>query len=57
MNAPSTTQPDWTALKARVSNRLSRHFCSTPFALQSTSPMVSFTSERMKPVAAALVAP
>ena len=38
-----TAQPDWPALKARVSNRLSRHFCTAPFRLRNARPMVSFT--------------
>jgi peptidoglycan/xylan/chitin deacetylase (PgdA/CDA1 family) len=33
----------WSALKARVSNRLARHLRTTPFELRNTSPMVSFT--------------
>jgi len=36
-------RPDWTALKARVSNRLSRHLCAAPFRLRNKGPMVSFT--------------
>jgi peptidoglycan/xylan/chitin deacetylase (PgdA/CDA1 family) len=43
MNAPSIMQPDWSALRARVSNRLARHLCTAPFQLSSTGPMVSFT--------------
>lgn len=33
----------WPALKARVSNRLSRSFCATPFRLRNERPIVSFT--------------
>jgi peptidoglycan/xylan/chitin deacetylase (PgdA/CDA1 family) len=36
-------QTEWPALQARVSNRLSRYFCTTPFKLRNTRPMVSFT--------------
>jgi peptidoglycan/xylan/chitin deacetylase (PgdA/CDA1 family) len=36
-------RPDWSALKARVSNRLARHFGGAPFRLQNKAPMVSFT--------------
>ena len=36
-------RPDWSALKARVSNRLARHFGAVPFRLQNKTPMVSFT--------------
>jgi peptidoglycan/xylan/chitin deacetylase (PgdA/CDA1 family) len=39
MNMP----PDWSALKARVSNRLARHLYIAPLRLPGTSPMVSFT--------------
>src|SRR6202041_2108116 len=35
--------PDWSALKARVSSRLARHFGGAPFRLQNKAPMVSFT--------------
>jgi peptidoglycan/xylan/chitin deacetylase (PgdA/CDA1 family) len=36
-------QTDWRNLKARVDNRLSRYFCTTPFKLCNTHPIVSFT--------------
>jgi peptidoglycan/xylan/chitin deacetylase (PgdA/CDA1 family) len=36
-------QLGWSALRDRVSNRLARHFCATPFQLSGTGPMVSFT--------------
>jgi len=35
--------PRWSALKARVSNRLSRDWCTAPYRLRSDGPMVSFT--------------
>jgi peptidoglycan/xylan/chitin deacetylase (PgdA/CDA1 family) len=35
--------PGWSALRARVSNRLARHLGTAPFQLPGTSPMVSFT--------------
>jgi peptidoglycan/xylan/chitin deacetylase (PgdA/CDA1 family) len=34
---------DWSALKARVGNRLARRFGGAPFRLQNKAPMVSFT--------------
>ncbi len=36
-------QTDWQDLKARVDNRLSRYFCTTPFTLSNARPIVSFT--------------
>jgi peptidoglycan/xylan/chitin deacetylase (PgdA/CDA1 family) len=36
-------RPDLSALKARVSNRLARHFGVAPFRLRNKAPMVSFT--------------
>jgi peptidoglycan/xylan/chitin deacetylase (PgdA/CDA1 family) len=36
-------RPEWSGLKARVSNRLARHFGAVPFRLQNSAPMVSFT--------------
>lgn len=38
-----TAQTGWRELKARVDNRLSRHFCATPFTLRNKRPVVSFT--------------
>jgi peptidoglycan/xylan/chitin deacetylase (PgdA/CDA1 family) len=35
--------PRWSALKARVSNRLARDWCIAPHQLRSDGPMVSFT--------------
>ena len=43
----------WPALKARVSNRLSRHFCTTPFRLRNQRPMISFTFDDFPESAAA----
>ena len=48
---------DWTALKARVSNRLSRHLCVAPFRLRNKGPMVSFTFDDTPGSAAAVGAP
>jgi peptidoglycan/xylan/chitin deacetylase (PgdA/CDA1 family) len=36
-------RPDWSSLKARVSNKLARHLRLAPFCLRNQSPMVSFT--------------
>jgi peptidoglycan/xylan/chitin deacetylase (PgdA/CDA1 family) len=36
-------QAGWSALRARVGNRLSRHFAIAPHRLTDTGPMVSFT--------------
>ena len=36
-------QAGWSALRARVGNRLSRHFAIAPLQLTNTGPMVSFT--------------
>lgn len=41
------------ALSARVSNRLSRYFCTTPFRLRNQRPMVSFTFDDFPESAAA----
>jgi len=41
--AAMAEQPERPALQARVSNRLSRYFNTTPFRLRNTRPMVSFT--------------
>ena len=43
MKAAQIMRPDWSALKARVSNRLARHFRTAPFRLRNAAPMVSFT--------------
>ena len=50
-------RPDWSALKARVSNRLSRHFCTAPFRLRNKAPMVSFTFDDTPKSAAAVGVP
>jgi peptidoglycan/xylan/chitin deacetylase (PgdA/CDA1 family) len=34
---------DWSQFKARVSNRLARHFRAAPLRLPGNAPMVSFT--------------
>lgn len=47
----------WPALRARVSNRLSRHFCTTPFELRNARPMVSFTFDDFPDSAATTGAP
>src|ERR1700688_5043769 len=49
--------PAWSALRARVSNRLARHFRSSPFQLQGTGPMVSFTFDDVPKSAATAGAP
>lgn len=48
---------DWSALKARVSNRLSRHFRATPFAWSGRQPAVSFTFDDIPDSAAKVGAP
>jgi peptidoglycan/xylan/chitin deacetylase (PgdA/CDA1 family) len=50
-------RPDWSALKARVSNRLARHFCTAPFRLRNKAPMVSFTFDDTPRSAAAVGVP
>ena len=50
-------RPDWSALKARVSNRLARHFCTSPFRLRNRGPMVSFTFDNAPKSAAAVGVP
>jgi peptidoglycan/xylan/chitin deacetylase (PgdA/CDA1 family) len=47
----------WPALQARVSNRLSRYFCTTPFRLRNQHPMVSFSFDDFPDSAAAVGAP
>jgi peptidoglycan/xylan/chitin deacetylase (PgdA/CDA1 family) len=49
--------PDWSALKARVSNRLARHLCNVPFRLRNKGPMVSFTFDDTPKSAAAVGVP
>jgi peptidoglycan/xylan/chitin deacetylase (PgdA/CDA1 family) len=50
-------RPDWSALKARVSNRLARHLCTVPFRLQNKAPMVSFTFDDIPKSAATVGVP
>jgi peptidoglycan/xylan/chitin deacetylase (PgdA/CDA1 family) len=52
-----TMRQDWSALKARVSNRLSRHICTAPFRLRNKGPMVSFTFDDTPKSAAAVGVP
>ena len=49
--------PEWSALRARVGNRLARHLCAAPFQLPGTSPMVSFTFDDVPKSAATVGAP
>jgi peptidoglycan/xylan/chitin deacetylase (PgdA/CDA1 family) len=49
--------PAWPALRARVSNRLARHFRAAPFLLNGTGPMVSFTFDDVPKSAATAGAP
>jgi peptidoglycan/xylan/chitin deacetylase (PgdA/CDA1 family) len=49
--------PGWSALRARVSNRLARHFSAVPFELPNTGPMVSFTFDDVPKSAATVGAP
>jgi peptidoglycan/xylan/chitin deacetylase (PgdA/CDA1 family) len=49
--------PGWSALRARVSNRLARHFHAAPFQLPGTGPMVSFTFDDVPKSAATVGAP
>ena len=50
-------RPAWSALKARVSNRLARHLCPAPFRLPGAGPMVSFTFDDAPKSAASTGAP
>jgi peptidoglycan/xylan/chitin deacetylase (PgdA/CDA1 family) len=47
----------WSAIKARVSNRLARHLSATPLALSGAHPMVSFTFDDIPDSAAKVAAP
>jgi peptidoglycan/xylan/chitin deacetylase (PgdA/CDA1 family) len=47
----------WSALKARVSNRLARHLHITPLKLAGTGPMVSFTFDDIPKTAVTVGAP
>lgn len=48
---------DWTAIKARLSNRLARHLRATQLKLSSNNPMVSFTFDDIPESAASVGAP
>jgi peptidoglycan/xylan/chitin deacetylase (PgdA/CDA1 family) len=50
-------QADWSAIKARVSNRLARHLYATPLVLSGHDPMVSFTFDDIPDTAASIAAP
>jgi peptidoglycan/xylan/chitin deacetylase (PgdA/CDA1 family) len=52
-----TMRQDWSALKARISNRLSRHICTAPFRLRNKGPIVSFTFDDTPKSAAAVGVP
>ena len=47
----------WSAIKARVSNRLSRHLNATPLTLSGAQPLVSFTFDDIPDSAAEVAAP
>src|ERR1700680_2210062 len=49
--------PGWSALRARVGNRLVRHFGTVPFRMRNKSPMVSFTFDDVPKTAATVGAP
>lgn len=49
--------PGWSALRARVANRLARHLRRVPFRLRNTGPMVSFTFDDVPKSAATVGAP
>ena len=57
MSVPSILHKRWPELRARVSNRLARHFCIAPFQLSGTGPMVSFTFDDVPKTAATVGAP
>lgn len=48
---------DWSALTARVNNRLARHFFTSPFAMRNKRPVVSFTFDDTPKSAAAVGVP
>lgn len=52
-----TAQTHYRDLRARVENRLSRHFCATPFKLNNQQPTVSFTFDDFPESAAAAGVP
>jgi peptidoglycan/xylan/chitin deacetylase (PgdA/CDA1 family) len=47
----------WSAIKARVSNRLARHLNASPLTLSGVQPMVSFTFDDIPDSAAEVAAP
>src|SRR5450756_1186947 len=49
--------PGWSALSARVGNRLVRHLRTVPFRLRNKTPMVSFTFDDVPKSAATVGAP
>src|ERR1700759_3515022 len=49
--------PGWSALRARVGNRLVRHFGTVPFRMRNKRPMVSFTFDDVPKTAATVGAP
>jgi peptidoglycan/xylan/chitin deacetylase (PgdA/CDA1 family) len=49
--------PSWSALKARVSNRLAQHLRTVPFRMQNKTPMVSFTFDDVPKSAVTVGAP
>jgi peptidoglycan/xylan/chitin deacetylase (PgdA/CDA1 family) len=53
----ATMRADWSQLKARVSNRLARHFRAAPLRLPGNAPMVSFTFDDVPRSAATVGAP
>ncbi len=53
----SIMQSGWSAVKARVSNRLARHLSVAPLQLSGTSAMVSFTFDDIPKSAATVGAP
>ena len=50
-------RPDWSALKARVNNRMARHFSITPLRMRNQGPMVSFTFDDTPKSASAVGVP
>jgi peptidoglycan/xylan/chitin deacetylase (PgdA/CDA1 family) len=52
-----SAQSGWRELKTRVDNRLSRYFCTTPFELRNTHPIVSFTFDDFPESAASVGGP
>ena len=50
-------QSDWSAIKARASNRLARHLNAMPLVLSGNDPMVSFAFDDIPDAAATIAAP